>query len=154
MTNIIKVCQLKADGFTISFNFQKLNYKDQFVSCEIEVLFEKQLNISTMQRKNCYLSIKDLQRLNTYFDNHISNLRVKWEYESCVFVNSELDFSLQALAGEIEGGEGKFSIRFMLNIGRSNEDTNVYVGAEGAISLEEVVNFQTSITKLLSKISN
>ena len=69
-------------------------------------------------------------------------------------VNSELDFSLQTLAGEIEGGEGEFSIRFMLNIGRSKEDTNVYVGAEGAISLEEVVKFQTSITKLLSKISN
>lgn len=151
MSDISEICQLEADGFTIIFECYKFNKEEQFLICKIKILFEKQFDKSPIEKQNCYLSAKDLYNLNTYFDNHITNLRIKSNDESFVFVNSELDFSLQALDGEIEENKGEFSIRFMINIGKSKKETNVYAGVEGTILMESVSIFQTSIKNLLSK---
>ena len=152
LLNISSVCRFKAEGFEVSFNFQELEIEEKCLICIIKLSFETQLKTPPIERTNCHISVKDLQRLNSYFDNHIENLKTKPIEDSFDFVNQDLDFILQALNGEIEGNEGAFSIRFVLNIGNSEKKSRVYAGAEGAVSLAEVIQFQSLITKMLSKL--
>ena len=73
--------------------------------------------------------------------------------ESYTFIPPDLQFQLQALSGQIRSqDDGEFTLRFMLNTGKSNpEGFAVYVGGEAVISLENVNRFLSSISCLLAE---
>ena len=104
--------------------------------------------------KPAFISIKDLQRLVTYFEEHIARLQQDPDSESYTFTTYGLNFQLQGLSGEVRSlNDGEFSIRVMLNFGLSNlEASRTYVGSESVVTLENIHNFTSSLQALLTEL--
>ena len=139
-------CILKADGFQIYFNLIKFQKDKKNMDVAIEFHLDPCISEVILKSTPTFIEINDIQRLVSYFEQHIISLQKNPDTESDIFVPLELGFQIQALAGEVRSKtDGEFSIRFMVNVGKGNENkTNVYVGGEALIGLKQVMDFISS----------
>lgn len=89
-------------------------------------------------------------------DQHIACLQQDSSSQSDTFVPRELGFQVKALSGEvISPKSGEFSLLFMVNVGRSNEEvSSTYVGGESEVTLENIQNFKSSVQAALAELSH
>lgn len=68
----------------------------------------------------------------------------------------ELGLQVQALSVNVYSEtDGEFTLRFMVNIGRSNEeDANVYIGGESVVNLKNIRDFINSMHAVLTELSH
>src|SRR5688572_23594068 len=118
-------CQLKAVGYTITFElFGSVRTPDMDIKTEIEFLLHPHPRHGSLsvQSGTTWLFISDLESLLRYLEEHIVSLQNNPSRVSDIFVNLDLDFTLQAFQGDVElPNDGGFGILFMLNIGRKDE---------------------------------
>ncbi len=93
---------------------------------------------------------QELLRLASYLEEHLASLVEDPWHESPTFVWTELPFTVQALCGECDGdGGGSFSMRVLLNMGSQDAaGSNVYVGVEGELDVEECRRFVSALRNL------
>lgn len=101
-----------------------------------------------------FIAISDLQELVTYLERHITSLQLDPSSESDTFVPKELGFQVRALSGEvISPTEGEFSLLFMVNVGRSNEEvSSTYLGGESEVTIENIQSFKSSVQAVLVEL--
>lgn len=149
-----KECLLETDGFLICIGLNSLNKESKNIDSLITFLLDASIEKLSIQSVPTYIAVNDLQRLANYFEQHVKYLQQDPNRESHPFVPVELGFQVQALQGEVRSErDGEFSIRFMVNVGkRSATSTNVYVGGEAVVTLENIKNFISSIRTALTEL--
>lgn len=152
-------CLLEAYGFQIYFTMEKLKRnkedttKKNYVDLTVEVRLGPGLNL-TMKSVPTIVDMNDLNRLVHYLEQHVRNLQQNPDEEAWVFVALDA-FQLQALAGNVlSQSDGEFTLRCMVNVGRSEEGTNVYAGTEGVVSVEKIAHFTASMNSALAAWAN
>jgi hypothetical protein len=147
-------CLLETEGYRIVFELKTLETTKQDVDMVVEFQLNPCLSNMVVKSKPAFISIKDLQRLVTYFEEHIALLEEDPDSESYTFTTYGLGFQLQGLSGEMRSpNDGEFSIRVMLNVGESNlENSRTYVGGESVVTLENIHNFTLSLQALLIEL--
>jgi hypothetical protein len=97
------------------------------------------------------IAIADLHRLAHYLEQHIDKLQENPDEESWTFMALD-GFQIQALAGDVVSeSDGYFTLRCMVNVGTSgHEGTNVYAGAEGAVTVKNTREFVASMRAALA----
>jgi hypothetical protein len=144
---------LKTEGYEISFELETMQtLKDEF-GVRVGFLLDPSLGNIALTSSPVPLSLKDLQRLKIYLEEHIAHLQENPDSESYTFVPLDLQFQLQAFSGEVRSqDDGEFTLRFMINVGMPSEDSSsVYVGGEAVVTLENVNRFLSLISCLLSE---
>jgi hypothetical protein len=144
---------LKTEGYQVSFAVEPMpRLKDEF-NVSVGFLLDPRLGNVAFTSSPMPLSVKDLQRLESYLKQHIAHLQADPDSESYTFVPLDLQFQLQAFSGEIRSqDDGEFTLRFMINADRPNEEkSSVYIGGEAMVKLENVNRFLSSISCLLSE---
>ncbi len=98
-----------------------------------------------------WLFVSDLERLLRYLEEHIVSLQHDASSVSDTLVNLDLDFTLQAFSGDVQSfSDGRFSLLFMLNVGRRDEvSSSTYVGGEAVVTVAEVRHFVAAVRKVL-----
>lgn len=147
-------CQLKTEGYTITFElFGKVRTPDMDIKTEIEFFLHPHPRHGSLsvQSGTTWLFVSDLESLLRYLEDHIVSLQHDANSVSNIFVNQDLDFTLQAFSGDVQlPNDGEFSILFMLNIGRRDEtSSSTYVGGESAVSVAEVRHFVAAVQGVL-----
>ena len=143
-------CLLKTNGYRVGFEFQNWVNNQEDVELVIKFLLDPQLGQVKVKSRPFLMAVEDLERLITYFKQHLKCLAQDPDYESSIFTPLELGFQLQALSGEIRAlNDGEFSLSFMLNVGRGDDDASVYVGGEGVVMLSNLNIFIASIQQIL-----
>jgi len=89
-----------------------------------------------------------LKILRDYLAKHIAALQNKTEIADYPFLGYDLGFQLQALHGELEGGEGEFGLRLLVNVGKSSAGSRVYAGAQSLVQVEAVRDLIQAISDL------
>lgn len=146
---------LRTEGFDLSFEVNRLFTDHEYVYMTVVFRLAPHLGDVLARSELTSIATKELEELVTYFEEHIARLRHDPWTHSDNFVNTELGFQIQALAGEIISPcEGEFSIQCMVNVGQSSEEgPRVYVGGETAVTLQEVYAFSDSIKALLAELA-
>lgn len=147
-------CQLKTEGYTITFElFGNVRTPDMDIKTEIEFFLYPHPRLGSLSVRSdiTWLFVSDLESLLRYLEEHIVSLQHNPNSVSDIFVNLDLDFTLQAFSGEVQlPNDGGFSILFMLNIGRRDEtSSSTYVGGEAAVSVAEVRHFMAAVRRVL-----
>lgn len=147
--------KLQTDGFTFSFKVDHRRSDQEYVGMIVLFKLDPNLGSVDLQSEPTSISTRDLQALVAYFEQHIIRLEQDTWNDSEIFVNTELGFQIQALAGEITSvGGGNFGIRCTVNVVKSGEGrTRVYVGGEANVTFEQVKEFTNSITLLLTELT-
>ncbi len=142
---------LKTDGYQVLFNLTHLEHTKDYLDAIFEFRLDPQLANVSVKSPQTFISIKDLQELIAYFENHITRLQNNPDSQSEPFVTWELGFQVQALSGEIRSPQdGEFDILFMVNVGQGNEEVgSTYVGGESAVTLENIQRFISSVRTAL-----
>ncbi|MDF5719608.1 MAG: hypothetical protein PUP91_03760 [Rhizonema sp. PD37] len=101
------------------------------------------------------ITLKDLQSLITYFEQHITNLKSDPNSKAHTFVTWDLGFQVEALSGDVfSESEGVFTIRFMVNIGQADEKAcSTYVGGEAMVTFANIRSFTLSLQAALAELS-
>ena len=151
---MISTIILEAEGFAFSFEINRVKSDHEYVDMIVLFTLDQKLGNVVVRSEPTSIATKDLLRLTSYFENHIAHLQQDSWSTSDTFVNSELGFQVQALAGEILSPlEGGFSITCMVNIGKSHEEgSSVYVGGEAFVTIEQIVAFNTQIRAVLDEL--
>ena len=131
---MIRKCLLETDGYQIAFDF-KGQPTPQEVDMVVTYIPDRPLcpQFSALSAPT-FISLSDLRRLRHYFLSHIAQLQQNPDRESYPFVPLGLGFQVQALSGDVFSENeaalaGEFTIRFMVNVGRSHdENAAAYVG--------------------------
>jgi hypothetical protein len=144
-------CCLTTAGYQVVFHMTRAQRRGDSLDVVVELSVCPELGRFTVKSVPNFVSVADMRRLVHYLEEHISRLIEDASHESVPFVPLELGFQVQALAGDVGSeNEGDFTLRFLVNIGRSPVDgTGVYVGAESVIEVENVRAFAASLEALL-----
>ena len=151
---MISTITLEAEGFTFSFEVNRARSDAEYVDMIVLFKLDQKLGNVLVRSEPTSITTKDLLRLVSYFENHVAHLEQNSWSASDTFVNTELGFQIQALAGEIlSPGQGGFSIICMVNIGKSYEEgSSVYVGGEAFAAIEQITAFTSNIRALLGEL--
>ncbi|MBW4612033.1 MAG: hypothetical protein KME21_01880 [Desmonostoc vinosum HA7617-LM4] len=143
-------CLLVTEGYKIIFNLKSLETTKQYMDLIVKFQLDPNLAFVAVKSQPALISITDLKRLVTYFEEHIAQLQENPNRESYTFLTCDLGFQVQALSGEVRSPhEGEFSIRFMVNVGQNNaEASRTYVGGESVVTLENIQSFTSSLQEL------
>ncbi len=146
---------LETDGFTFSFHVDRRRTDQEYVGMTVLFVLDPTLGSVSLRSEPTSISTKDLQDLVTYFEQHVAHLQQDAWSDAEMFVNTELGFQLQALAGELlSATEGDFGIRCTVNVVKSDEGrSRVYVGGEANVTVEQVQAFTGSIETLLTHLA-
>ena len=149
-----RTCLLQTSGYRVLFELKDLETTTAYVDMVVEFQLDPCLGGSLVKSEPTFVAMSDLQRLLAYFDQHIAYLQQDPDSESDIFVPLELGFQVQALSGEVRSQcDGEFSIRFMVNVGKSkDEDCRVYVGGESVVTLEQIKNFTSLIHGVMAEL--
>ena len=141
------------DGYEVLFNLE-LDTNEEYIDAVIELMLPHLSSVS-VKSVPTFIAISDLQELIAYFEQHIAGLQQDPNYQSGTFVPRELGFQVKALSGDvISPNDGEFSILFMVNVGRRNDEaSSTYVGAESAVTLENMQNFISSVRTVLDSVN-
>ncbi|GAB4203748.1 MAG: hypothetical protein Fur006_58350 [Coleofasciculaceae cyanobacterium] len=152
---MIGKCLLETDGYQVLFQLKHLDTSKEYFDAVIELMLDPHLTEVSLKSVPTFIAISDLQELVTYFDRHIARLQQNPSSESDTFVPKELGFQVKALSGEIiSPTEGEFSLLFMVNVGRSNEEvSSTYFGGESEVTLENIQKFKSSVQASLVELS-
>ena len=147
---------LNTEGYQVSFEMKTIpDLPDEF---EVTISFrlDPRLDNVTFTSTPSALPFKELQALADYFTPHIELLKSNPNGDSDTFVPLDLQFQLQAFAGEVRSpDDGEFTLQFMINMGKPEKgSTSVYVGGEGVVTLEEINRFLASVKRLLADTSH
>lgn len=151
-------CFLETEGSQIIFDLSSLPTKKE-LDLVVHFRLDPQMGRFCVSSIPTFIAINDLQRLISYFEEHITDLRNDPDSQSHTFVPLGLGFQLQALSGEIftenkASLDGEFTLRFMINVGRShNEATSVYVGGEMVVTLTQIQDFIMSLQMTVRELS-
>lgn len=151
-----KQCILETNGYRVVFTLKSVQKtKADFVDSICEFQLDPRLGELLARSVPTFIHFKDLQRLVTYFEQHITTLREDPNSESHTFVTYNLDFQVQALSGDIlSEGEGLFTIRFMVNVGQAHEKAcSTYVGGESVVTFANIRSFTASLQAALDEFS-
>ncbi|GCE12313.1 hypothetical protein [Tengunoibacter tsumagoiensis] len=150
---MIQTLVLATEGYRISFELKPIEQRPDAFETTITFFRNPRLDMLTLTSSPVTLSRETLQRLVTYFEQHMMNMQDESFGDSIVFVPMNLQFQVQALAGDRNGpDDGAFSLRFMLNMERPDEEiSSIYVGAEAIITFEQTNRFLSDVKKLLGK---
>jgi len=145
---------LETDGFTFSFRVDHRHSNQDYVGMAVLFVLDSTLGDVSLRSEPTSISTKDLQDLVAYFDQHVARLQQDAWSDAEVFINTELGFQLQALAGElISATEGDFGIRCTVNVVRSDQGrSRVYVGGEANVTIKQIQAFTSSIKALLTQL--
>jgi hypothetical protein len=143
-------CLFEAYGYTVSFDFMKVDAAREYVDTIIEFSLDQELDGILVKSMPTFIAVKDIAKLATYFSDHIQSLIQNPESESLIFVPMELGFQVQALSGDVQSvDEGGFTVRFMVNVGKEPlENLSVYMGGEGVVSVENATKFISSLNAI------
>jgi hypothetical protein len=135
----VKTATLRGSG--ISVVFDRLGTDAEVMTFDIRVLGDR-YQVRIPARKGCVMSGSDLAELAMCVRQHVGGNYSHDFEESPAFFTDELDFELQCLDGEIESwSDGEFTIRFMLQVGRSLDEGRVYAGFEFVVSVEDALRW-------------
>jgi hypothetical protein len=146
-------CFLETEGYRIVFELKSLETTKQEIDLIVEFHLNSHLGDLAVKSIPAFISIQDLQRLITYFEEHIARLQENPDSEAYTFTTYGLSFQLQGLSGEVRSpNDGEFSIRVMLNLGQSNlEASRTYVGGESVVTLANIHSFTSSLQIILTE---
>ncbi len=149
-------CLLETDGYRVLLKLKSLAPTKEYVDAVVEFMLAPHLVEISVKSVPTFIAISDLQELITYLDRHIACLQQDPSSQSDTFVPRELGFQVKALSGEvISPKSGEFSLLFMVNVGRSNEEvSSTYVGGESEVTLENIQNFKSSVQVALAELSH
>ena len=148
-------CLLETNGYQILLHLKRVETTEEEL---FDTIFEFKLNPSlgeTLVRSiPTIITLKDLQSLITYFEQHITNLKEDHNSESHTFVTRSLDFQVQASSGNIfSESEGVFTIVFMVNVGKAYEGAcSTYLGGETLVTVENIRSFTSSLQAALVEL--
>lgn len=147
-------CVLETDGYQVSFDLKETPIYAEDVEMVVELVLDQYLGSIAAQSVPTLIAVRDLYRLVEYFEAHIAQLLRHPDHESSTFVPMELGFQVQALAGEVQAeNAGEFSLRFLVNVGRSEADGHrVYAGGEAVVTLTNLRRFVTSLQETLADL--
>ncbi len=151
---MIEKITLQAEGFQFSFEVDYGRTDQEYVGMIVSFQLVPHLQSMSIHSDKTSISVKDLQRLIEYFEQHVAHIQDNPSYNSDVFLNWELGFQLQALAGEIDSlddEEGYFDIMCLVNVG--DRETRVYAGGESNVTLKDAKAFTETIKALLEELS-
>ncbi len=151
---MIETISLQADGFRFSFEVDYGRTDQEYVGMIVSFQLAPHLQSLNIHSDKTSIATEDLQRLIEYFEQHIAHIQENSSYNSDVFLNWELGFQLQALAGEIDSlddEDGYFDIMCLVNAG--DRETRVYAGGESNITLKDANAFTGTIKALLEELS-
>lgn len=148
-------CVLETEGYQVSFDLKETQVSKEYVDMAVELALDQHLGSITVKSVPTLIAVRDLYRLVEYFEAHIAQLLRYPDCESSTFVPMELGFQVQALAGEVQAeNAGEFSLRFFVNVGRSEADGHcVYMGGEAVVTLTNLRRFVTSLQETLAALS-
>lgn len=145
---------LKTEGYTVTFELTR--FKNLHTSLDLTVIFALDPQLGNIEIKSIPMPItlRDLQDLTTYLEQHMANLQKDPNSEAYIFVPMDLQFQLQASLGEVRSpNDGEFTLQFMINVGRQKEGSpSVYVGGETVVTVENINSFISSIRQALKEI--
>jgi len=146
--------RLQARGYQVVFEVKQTQPVEDDLDMRIAFTLDPHLGGMTVEAIPIRVMLADLSRLITYFEDHITRLEHDPDSKSFTFVPLDLQFQLQAFSGEVRApNDGEFTMRFMVNVGSTEEGTSVYVGGESVIYLEELNHFLTSLRQLLAELA-
>ena len=150
-----KKCVLETDGYQVSFDLKETQVSKKYADMVVDLVLDQHLGSVAAKSVPTLIAVRDLYRLMEYFEAHIAQLLWDPDRESSTFVPMELGFQVQALAGEVQAeNAGEFSLRFFVNVGRSEADGHrVYVGGEAVVTLTHLRRFVTSLQETLADLS-
>lgn len=136
--------------FILDKTYQEEGFFDFFMKCNLDNKFSDFLpNIPS-----CRLYRSDLTKLVNYFQEHCLGLESGRLFESPTYMPLEADFQIRCLDGDIENGEGYFSVNVLFNYGKVSESgTNCYFGFESVIDLDDLNIFYDEVEKIVNSIS-
>ena len=147
-------CLLQTSGYRVLFELRGHDTTTAYGDMIVEFQLDPCLGGISVKSEPTFVSMSDLQRLLAYFEQHIAHLQQDPNSESDIFVPLELGFQVQALSGEVRSQrDGEFSLRFMVNIGKSKDEDRVYAGGESVVTLEHIKNFTSSIHDVMAELS-
>jgi hypothetical protein len=151
-----KKCVLQTQGYKFSFYFRNKTYDKDRVMVIVEFTLETSLGQILVRTTPMSIIFPDIQRLLTYFENHMISLKKDSTTDSYTFVNDHIDFQITALSGHYDpSGESYFSIQCMINIGRAHEgDCCTYVGGESLITFTKTQEFMSELQSVLDDFQN
>lgn len=148
-------CVLETEGYQVSFDLKETQVSKEYVDMVVELALDQHLGSIAVKSVPTLIAVRDLYRLVEYFEAHITQLQQYPDCESSTFVPMELGFQVQALAGEVQAeSAGEFSVRFFVNVGRSEADGHrVYMGGEAVVTLTNLRRFVTALQETLADLS-
>jgi hypothetical protein len=146
---------LKTEGYEISFELKKKRELTTSLLATVGFSLAPTLGKVEVKAMPMPILLRDLERLTIYLEQHIAKLQQDHWSESDTFVPLDLQFQLQALAGEVSSPDGgEFALRFMVNVGKLNSESgSVYVGGEAEVTLEQIQDFISSVRRVLMEMS-
>lgn len=151
-------CTLESEGYRLLFSFENIDNLREGVDFSAEFILDSSNYGLSVKSSTTFINFNDLQRLITYFEEHITSLKKNPNSESDTFVTYGLKFQIKALSGEVSDemiGGGYFSIQCMVNAGTIlNKAGNTYVGGESIITIENTYSFISSLNKAIATLSN
>lgn len=150
---MVSKCLLETEGYQILLELRSLETSKKDVDMIVEFTLNPHLGSISVQSIPGLIALKDLQRLITYFEEHIDRLKQDPDSESYTFVTYGLGFQVQALSGEVRSpDDGEFTVRFMVNVGQGKfEASRTYVGGESEVTLKNIKRFISSLQLVLVK---
>lgn len=145
---------LETGGFRFSFDVDYTWTNQEYMGMIVTLQLHSSLQEMTLQSERTSISIADLNRLVSYFEQHMVRLREKnGDAEADVFVNEDLGFQLQALVGSVEPPmDEMFGISCMVNIGKGADGFRVYAGGESSTTFEQVRAFIRDIQTFIDEL--
>ncbi len=148
---------METNGYRISFNLKSVEGTEvDFVDSIVEFQLDPRIGELLVRSVPAFIHFKDLQRLVTYFEQHIAALKEDPNSESYTFVTYNLGFQVQALSGSVlTESEGFFTIVFTVNVGQAYEGAcSTYVGGESVVTFENIRSFTSSLQAALAELSH
>ena len=154
-------CVLETAGYKVTFYFLNFTHDDllneDIVSTTIEMHVESARSDYQLSLVKVSISIDTLKNIDNYLRAHIHNVHDDPTSVGPVLVNPGLDFQLQGLPGEVWEENGKFgggcALRVTLDAGEGSDGTNVYLGAEAQLSLQQVRAFLARLKEFLDAVA-
>ncbi len=148
---MVNKCVLETDGYQIIFELSSIKNSQKLVNLVIELRLDPQLGEMSVRSVPSRIALQNLQRLLSYFEQHIIALKADPNNESPVFLTEGLGFQMQALAGEFyTEAEGNCNIRVMINVGKHTQGyASTYIGGESVIEFVKIHSFTSEIQAVL-----
>lgn len=153
---MIRKAILETNGYQIVFNLKSVDKPQaDFVDSIVEFQLDSRLGELSARSIPTFIHFKDLQRLVTYFQQHIATLKENSDSDSHAFVTYGSGFVIQAFSGSVlSESEGFFTIQFMVNVGEAYEKAcSTYVGGESVVTFANIRNFTSSLQAALNELS-